>query len=156
MRDSLDYVNLCEENPPSMCWHHFGGVVLGRIKRGNWVVLTSSFSFLSISALEPALLGFCSYFPAMMAFIFKLCHRQVFFFFGFVLFCYIFGQNAIIKKLVGKENIYSAYASKALFIINGSQDRNLNRIGTWKQELMKRPWSGCSVPCPSTSLEQAI
>jgi hypothetical protein len=27
-----------------------------------------------------------------------------------------------------------------LFIIKGSQDRNSNRAGTWRQELMQRPW----------------
>ena len=28
----------------------------------------------------------------------------------------------------------------ALFIIEGSQDRNSNRAGTWRQELMQRQW----------------
>jgi hypothetical protein len=28
----------------------------------------------------------------------------------------------------------------SLFITGGSQDRNSNRAGTWKQELMQRPW----------------
>jgi hypothetical protein len=26
------------------------------------------------------------------------------------------------------------------FIIEGSQDRNSNMAGTWRQELMQRPW----------------
>ena len=30
--------------------------------------------------------------------------------------------------------------SKSQFIIIGSQDRNSNRTGTWRQELMQKPW----------------
>jgi hypothetical protein len=30
--------------------------------------------------------------------------------------------------------------STSQFIIQGSQDRNSNRAGSWRQELMRRPW----------------
>ena len=39
-----------------------------------------------------------------------------------------------------EERIYSAYTSTWLFITKGSQDRNSNRAGTWRQELMQKPW----------------
>jgi hypothetical protein len=42
------------------------------------------------------------------------------------------------KKQVGEERIYLAYTSMLLFIIEGSQDRNSNRAGSWRQELMQR------------------
>jgi len=29
-----------------------------------------------------------------------------------------------------------------LFIMEGSQDRNSNRAGTWRQDLKQRPWRG--------------
>jgi hypothetical protein len=44
------------------------------------------------------------------------------------------------RKQVGEERVYSAYTSTLLFIIKGSQDRNSHRAGTWRQELMQRPW----------------
>jgi hypothetical protein len=44
------------------------------------------------------------------------------------------------QKQVGKERVYSVYTSTLLFIIEGNQGKNLNRAGTWKQELMQRPW----------------
>ena len=44
------------------------------------------------------------------------------------------------KKQVGEERVYSAYTSISLLIIEGSQDRNSNRAGSWRQELMQRPW----------------
>ena len=44
------------------------------------------------------------------------------------------------KKQVGEERVYSAYTSTLLFITKGSQDRNSHRAGTWRQELMQRPW----------------
>jgi hypothetical protein len=47
-----------------------------------------------------------------------------------------------IMKQVGEENVYSAYTSTLLFITKGSQDRNSQRTGTLRQELMKRPWKG--------------
>jgi hypothetical protein len=39
-----------------------------------------------------------------------------------------------------EERIYLAYTFTLLFIMEGSQDRNANRAGTWKQEQMQRPW----------------
>ena len=42
------------------------------------------------------------------------------------------------KKQFGEERIYSDYT--LLFITKGSQDRNSNRAGTWRQALMHRPW----------------
>jgi hypothetical protein len=48
------------------------------------------------------------------------------------------------KKQVGEERVYSAYTSKLLFIINRSQDRNSNRVGTWRQDLMRKPWRGAA------------
>ena len=47
-------------------------------------------------------------------------------------------------KVIGKERIYVAHTSTSLFIIEGSQDRNSNRAGTWRQELMQRPWRGAA------------
>jgi len=44
------------------------------------------------------------------------------------------------KKQVGKERVYLAFTSTSLFIIEESQDRNSSRAGTWRQELMQRPW----------------
>jgi hypothetical protein len=44
------------------------------------------------------------------------------------------------KKQVGEERVYSAYTSILLFITKGSQGWNLSRPGTWRQELMQRPW----------------
>jgi hypothetical protein len=44
------------------------------------------------------------------------------------------------KKQVGEERVYSAYTSTLLFISKGSPDRNSHRAGTWRQELMQRPW----------------
>ena len=44
------------------------------------------------------------------------------------------------QKQIGEEKVYLAYTSTSLFIIKGSQDRNSSRAGTWRQELMQRPW----------------
>jgi hypothetical protein len=35
-------------------------------------------------------------------------------------------------------NFYLAYTSTSLLIIKGSQERNSNRAGMWRQELMQR------------------
>ena len=35
--------------------------------------------------------------------------------------------------------VHFAYTSIVQFIIVGSQDRNSNSAGTWKQELLQRP-----------------
>jgi hypothetical protein len=47
-------------------------------------------------------------------------------------------------KQVGEERVYLAYTSVLLFIIEGSQDRNSSRAGTWRQELMLRPRRGAA------------
>ena len=47
-------------------------------------------------------------------------------------------RNTMVKQ-IGEETVYFSYISRSLFIIEGSQDRNSNRAGTWRQELMKRP-----------------
>jgi hypothetical protein len=44
------------------------------------------------------------------------------------------------EKQVGEERVYSAYTSTLLLIIKGSQDRNSHGVGTWRQELMQKPW----------------
>ena len=44
------------------------------------------------------------------------------------------------QKQVVEEWVYSAYTSTPLSITKGSQDRNSNRTGTWRQELMQRLW----------------
>jgi hypothetical protein len=52
--------------------------------------------------------------------------------------------NTITKTKVPEERVYSAYTSTLLFIIEESQHRNSNRAGTWRQELMQRPWRGAA------------
>ena len=49
-------------------------------------------------------------------------------------------QNIMTKKQVGEERAYSAYTCTLLFITKGSQDRSSHKAGTWRQELMQRPW----------------
>ena len=44
------------------------------------------------------------------------------------------------QKARWEERAYPAYTCTALFIVKGSQDRNSNRSGTWRQELMQRSW----------------
>jgi hypothetical protein len=39
----------------------------------------------------------------------------------------------------GKGLFYLAYTSTVLFIIKRNHDRNSNRAGTWRQELIQRP-----------------
>ena len=46
------------------------------------------------------------------------------------------------QKQLGEERIYLIYISISLFNIGGSQDRNAHRAGSWRQELMQRPWRG--------------
>jgi hypothetical protein len=48
------------------------------------------------------------------------------------------------KKQAGEERVYSAYTSTVVFITKGSQGRNTSRAGTWRQELMQRPWRGAA------------
>jgi hypothetical protein len=49
-------------------------------------------------------------------------------------------QNIRTKRQVGEERVYSAYTSTLLFITKEGQDRNSHRAGTWRQELMQKPW----------------
>jgi hypothetical protein len=44
------------------------------------------------------------------------------------------------QKHLGEERISLVYISTPLSITEGSQDRNSNRTGTWRQELVCRPW----------------
>ena len=44
------------------------------------------------------------------------------------------------KKQGEEERFYSACTSTLHFITKGSEDRNINRVGTWRQQLMQRPW----------------
>ena len=48
------------------------------------------------------------------------------------------------QKQLGKERVYLAYPSTSLFVTEGGQDRNSNRTGTWRQELMQRSWRGAA------------
>jgi hypothetical protein len=51
------------------------------------------------------------------------------------------------KKQVGEERLFfffPAYTFISLVIIKGYQDRNSNRAGTWRQELIQRPWRGAA------------
>jgi hypothetical protein len=68
----------------------------------------------------------------------------------------IFAQNIMTKKQVGEERVYSAYTSTLLFITKGSQDRNSHRAGTWRQELMQRPWRGAAYWLASPGLLHLI
>ena len=43
-----------------------------------------------------------------------------------------------------EERVYSAYTSTALFITEGSQNRNSSRAGNWRQELIQQPWKGAA------------
>jgi hypothetical protein len=45
---------------------------------------------------------------------------------------------------IGEEMVYSAYNSTLLFITEESHDRNSNRVGSWRQEVMQKLWSGAS------------
>jgi hypothetical protein len=45
------------------------------------------------------------------------------------------------KSKLGEKRVYLAYTSIFLFETEGSQDRNSNWTGTWRQELKQRPWS---------------
>ena len=48
------------------------------------------------------------------------------------------------QKQVGEGRVYSACTSTPQSIIGGSQDRNSHRIGTWRQELIQKPWRGAA------------
>jgi hypothetical protein len=49
------------------------------------------------------------------------------------------------KNQFGEKRVYLAYISKSLFIIKGSQGRNSNWAGIWKQKLM--PLEGTEECC---------
>jgi hypothetical protein len=44
------------------------------------------------------------------------------------------------KKQSGEERVNLVYTSRLLFITKGSEDRNLDTAGTWKQELIQMLW----------------
>jgi hypothetical protein len=44
------------------------------------------------------------------------------------------------KKQVGLERVYLVHIFTALFIIEKTQDMNLNKAGLWRKELIKRSW----------------
>jgi hypothetical protein len=46
------------------------------------------------------------------------------------------------QKQVGEERVYLAYTATLLFITKGIQDRNSNRVRSWRQELMQKLWRG--------------
>jgi len=48
------------------------------------------------------------------------------------------------QKQGDKEKVLLACKSTSLFTNGGSQDRNSHRAGTWRQELMQRPWRGAA------------
>jgi hypothetical protein len=54
-------------------------------------------------------------------------------------------QHIMTKKQILEERVFSVYTSTLLFITKGSQDRNSNRAGTWRQELMQKPY--CLLDC---------
>ena len=65
--------------------------------------------------------------------------------------------NTMTKKQVGEEKVYLAYTSTLLFITEGSQDRNSNRAGTWRQELMEGPCRGtCFLACSPWPAQSAL
>jgi hypothetical protein len=48
------------------------------------------------------------------------------------------------QKQVREERSYLTYTSTFLFIIEGNQERNINREGTWRQKLLQRPQRGAA------------
>ena len=56
------------------------------------------------------------------------------------------------KKQVGEERVFSAYTSTLRLITKESQDRNSHRAGTWRQELMQRPWRNAASRLASPGL----
>jgi hypothetical protein len=47
--------------------------------------------------------------------------------------------KCLARMQLEEERVYSPYTSIALFIIEESRDRNSNKAGTWRQELIQRP-----------------
>ena len=59
------------------------------------------------------------------------------------------------QQHLGEERVNLAYTFTSVFITEGSQDRNSNKAGTWRQELMQMPWRDaayCLAPCGLLSL----
>jgi hypothetical protein len=48
------------------------------------------------------------------------------------------------QRVEEEKGFYLAYTSTSLFIIKGSQERNSNQTGTWRQELMQSLWKGAT------------
>jgi hypothetical protein len=48
------------------------------------------------------------------------------------------------QKQLREERLYFIHSSVSVFITKGSQNRNSNNTGTWRQELMQRPWRGAA------------
>jgi hypothetical protein len=53
-------------------------------------------------------------------------------------------QNKQKGNLLREERVYLSYTCTSHFITKGSQVRNSHRAGTWRQELMPRPWRGAA------------
>jgi hypothetical protein len=61
-------------------------------------------------------------------------------------------ETIVTKKQVGEERLHLACTSTLLFITKGSEDRNSQRAGTWRQELIERPWRGAAYSIVSPGL----
>jgi hypothetical protein len=64
-------------------------------------------------------------------------------------------NNIMAKRQGEEEKVYLSYTSRSQSIIGGGQDRNSNKTGAWRQELMQRPWNNavyCLVPHGMLSL----
>ena len=61
-------------------------------------------------------------------------------------------QNIMTKKQVGKERVYSAYTSILLFITKEVRAGAQRRAGTWRQDLMQRPWRNAAYLLASSCL----
>jgi hypothetical protein len=48
------------------------------------------------------------------------------------------------RELFGLTSIPYSIFHTSIFITEGSQDRNLNRTETWRQELVQRTWRGAT------------
>jgi hypothetical protein len=48
------------------------------------------------------------------------------------------------QKQLGKERAYFTHSSIEQFLIKSSEGRNSSRAGSWRQELMQRPWKGAT------------
>ena len=48
------------------------------------------------------------------------------------------------QKHLGRREIFISQLSGPLLVTEGSQDQNSYRAGTWRQELVQRPWRGAA------------